>query len=151
MGCKWKWCRQLWVVSLKEKVLLEKEMATHSNSLAWRILWTEEPGGLQSMGLQGVAKKKKKKKKEKVLTSEPPATSSSILCCFSRTHVTVSCLGRCRRYPKNERRRDQKSLSLTMQNCHISPRILTIILRKTVLFYLIHHYPDLRAAAETVS
>ena len=95
--------------------------------------------------------KKKKKKKEKVLTSEPPATSSSILCCFSRTHVTVSCLGRCRRYPKNERRRDQKSLSLTMQNCHISPRILTIILRKTVLFYLIHHYPDLRAAAETVS
>ena len=31
---------------------LEKEMATHSNILAWRILWTEEPGGLQSMGLQ---------------------------------------------------------------------------------------------------
>ena len=31
---------------------LEKEMATHSSILAWRILWTEEPGGLQSMGLQ---------------------------------------------------------------------------------------------------
>ena len=31
---------------------LEKEMATHSCILAWRILWTEEPGGLQSMGLQ---------------------------------------------------------------------------------------------------
>ena len=29
---------------------LEKEMATHSSILAWRILWTEEPGGLQSMG-----------------------------------------------------------------------------------------------------
>ena len=29
---------------------LEKEMATHSNTLAWRIPWTEEPGGLQSMG-----------------------------------------------------------------------------------------------------
>ena len=29
---------------------LEKEMATHSSSLAWRIPWTEEPGGLQSMG-----------------------------------------------------------------------------------------------------
>ena len=31
---------------------LEKEMATHSSILAWRILWTEEPGGLQSLGLQ---------------------------------------------------------------------------------------------------
>ena len=31
---------------------LEKEMATHSSILAWRILWTEEPGGLQSIGLQ---------------------------------------------------------------------------------------------------
>ena len=31
---------------------LEKEMATHSNILAWRIPWTEEPGGLQSMGSQ---------------------------------------------------------------------------------------------------
>ena len=30
---------------------LEKEMATHSSILAWRIPWTEEPGGLQSMGL----------------------------------------------------------------------------------------------------
>ena len=33
---------------------LEKEMATHSSILAWEISWTEEPGGLQSMGLQGV-------------------------------------------------------------------------------------------------
>ena len=33
---------------------LEKEMATHSNILAWRIPWTEEPGGLQSIGLQRV-------------------------------------------------------------------------------------------------
>ena len=32
--------------------LLEKEMATHSSILAWRIPWTEEPGELQSMGLQ---------------------------------------------------------------------------------------------------
>ena len=31
---------------------LEKEMATHSSILAWRILWAEEPGGLQSMGSQ---------------------------------------------------------------------------------------------------
>ena len=33
---------------------LEKEMATHSCILAWKILWTEEPGGLQSMGSQRV-------------------------------------------------------------------------------------------------
>ena len=33
---------------------LEKRMATHSNVLAWRIPWTEEPGGLQSMGSQRV-------------------------------------------------------------------------------------------------
>ena len=33
---------------------LEKEMATHSNILAWKIPWTEEPGGLQSMGSQRV-------------------------------------------------------------------------------------------------
>ena len=32
--------------------LLEKEVATHSSILAWEIPWTEEPGGLQSMGLQ---------------------------------------------------------------------------------------------------
>ena len=31
---------------------LEKEMATHSGILAWRISWTENPGGLQTMGLQ---------------------------------------------------------------------------------------------------
>ena len=33
---------------------LEKEMATHSSILAWEISWTQEPGGLQSMGLQRV-------------------------------------------------------------------------------------------------
>ena len=34
--------------------MLEKEMATHSTILAWGILWTGEPGGLQSIGLQRV-------------------------------------------------------------------------------------------------
>ena len=33
---------------------LEREMATHSSTLAWEIAWTEEPGGLQSMGLQKI-------------------------------------------------------------------------------------------------
>ena len=42
------------VQSLGQEDILEKEMATHSSILAWRIPWTEEPGGLQSMGLQRV-------------------------------------------------------------------------------------------------
>ena len=36
------------------KIPLEEEMATHSNILAWEIPWAEEPGGLQSMGLQKI-------------------------------------------------------------------------------------------------
>ena len=43
-----------WVQSLGWEDALEKEMATHSHILAWKISWTEEPGGLQSMGLQRV-------------------------------------------------------------------------------------------------
>ena len=40
------------VQSLGQEDPLEERMATHSSVLAWRIPWTEEPGGLQSMGLQ---------------------------------------------------------------------------------------------------
>ena len=42
------------VRSLGQEDPLEKEMATHSSALAWRIPWMEEPGGLQSMGSQRV-------------------------------------------------------------------------------------------------
>ena len=42
------------VSSLGGEDLLEEEMATHCSILAWEIPWTEKPGGLQSMGLQGV-------------------------------------------------------------------------------------------------
>ena len=45
---------QTWVWSLGWDDLLEKEMATRANTLAWRIPWTEEPGRLQSMGSQRV-------------------------------------------------------------------------------------------------
>ena len=44
--------RETWVQSLGQEDPLEKEMATHSSTLAWKIPWMEEPGGLQSMGLQ---------------------------------------------------------------------------------------------------
>ena len=44
--------QETWVQSLDWEDPLEKEMATHSSVLPWRIPWTEEPGGLQSMGSQ---------------------------------------------------------------------------------------------------
>ena len=45
---------ETWVQSLGQEDPLEKEMATQSSTLAWEIPWTEEPGGLQPMGLQKV-------------------------------------------------------------------------------------------------
>ena len=46
--------QETWVRSLSQEDPLVKEMATHSSILAWRIPWTEEPGGLQSTGSQRV-------------------------------------------------------------------------------------------------
>ena len=46
--------RETWVRSLGWEDPLEKEMATHSSTLAWKIPWTEKPGRLQSMGSQRV-------------------------------------------------------------------------------------------------
>ena len=45
---------ETWVQSLGEEDLLEKEMAAYSSILAWKIPWREEPGRLESMGLQRV-------------------------------------------------------------------------------------------------
>ena len=42
------------VFVMQSKNTLDKEMATHSSTLAWKIPWMEEPGGLQSMGSQRV-------------------------------------------------------------------------------------------------
>ena len=44
--------QETWVQTLGQEDPLEKEIATHSSILAWRIPQTEEPGGLQSMGMQ---------------------------------------------------------------------------------------------------
>ena len=46
--------QEIWVQSLGREDPLGKEMATHSSVLAWKIPWIEEPGRLQSMGLQRV-------------------------------------------------------------------------------------------------
>ena len=46
--------QETWVQSLGQVDPLEKDITTHSSILSWEIPWTEEPGGLQSMGLQRV-------------------------------------------------------------------------------------------------
>ena len=46
--------QEIWVQSLSQEDPLEKEMATHSSILVWRISWTEQPGGLQSVESQRV-------------------------------------------------------------------------------------------------
>ena len=46
--------QETWIQSLGWEDPLEKKMATQYNILAWRVLWTEEPGGLQFMGSQRV-------------------------------------------------------------------------------------------------
>ena len=46
--------QEMWVQSLGQVNLLEKDITTHSSVLSWEISWTEEPGGPQSMGLQRV-------------------------------------------------------------------------------------------------
>ena len=46
--------QEMWVQSQGQEDPLEEEVATHSSILAWKIPWTEEPDGLQSMELQGV-------------------------------------------------------------------------------------------------
>ena len=46
--------RETWVLSLGQEDPLEKEMTTHSSTLAWKVPWTEEPGRLQSTGSQRV-------------------------------------------------------------------------------------------------
>ena len=48
--------QEMWVPSRGWEYLLEKEMATPSSILVWRIPWTEEPGGLQPMGSQSLTR-----------------------------------------------------------------------------------------------
>ena len=45
---------EMWIQTLGWEDLLEEDMASQCSILAWKIPWTEEPGGLQSMGLQRV-------------------------------------------------------------------------------------------------
>ena len=49
----------MWVQSLGREDPLEESLTTHSGILPWRIPWTEEPGGLQCMGLQSLTRLKR--------------------------------------------------------------------------------------------
>ena len=59
------------VPSVGEEGPLEKEMAPHATNLAWRIPWTEEPGGLQSMGSQRVGHDLAAKQQKETLLPGP--------------------------------------------------------------------------------
>ena len=51
-ACQFRRHKETWIRSLGQGDPLEEDMATHTSILAWEIPWTEEPGGLQSMGSQ---------------------------------------------------------------------------------------------------
>ena len=74
----------------KEMATLEKGILTHSSILAWRIPWTEEPGGLQSMGLQRVGHDRRDLACMQALEKEM-ATHSSILA--GESHGQKSLVG----------------------------------------------------------
>ena len=75
--------QETWVLSLGQEDPLEKERATHSSILAWRIPWTEEPGGLQSMGVARV---------EHDLVTKPPPPSPPKYMMFFRKVMTSKVL-----------------------------------------------------------
>ena len=68
--------QEMWVQSLGREDPLEEEMATHSNILAWEIPCTEEPGGLQSMGLQRVGHKWATNQQQQQQWKKPPGLFS---------------------------------------------------------------------------
>ena len=69
--------RETWVWSLGQEDPLEKEMAMHSSTLAWKIPWTQKPGGPQSMGSQRIR--------------HNWATSLSLYCSVAKSCPTLSC------------------------------------------------------------
>ena len=71
--------QEMWVWSLSQEDSLEEEMATHSSILAWRIPWTEEPGGLQSVGLKRVGHDWAQQQQSSARAGAPnPAASSKV-------------------------------------------------------------------------
>ena len=84
------------VQSLGLEEPLEKGMATHSRILAWEIPWTEEPGGLQSMGSKKESDMTEWLDNSKVHIAEPgiecPLTNTcSFQCCYYDPQILVPC------------------------------------------------------------
>ena len=92
--------QETWVRSLGREDPLEEEMETHSSIVALKIPWTEEPGGLQSMGsqrirhnwatetttpLEGCGKTQRKKKRNFSLSPQPTLSTGSILISSSQS------------------------------------------------------------------
>ena len=73
--------QETWIQSLGQEDLLKKGMATHPSILAWRILWTEDPSRLQSMGLQQVG--------HDWATNTDILTHGRSMLSFVRSHQTV--------------------------------------------------------------
>ena len=89
--------QETWVRSLGREDPLEEEMATHSRILTWKIPWTEEPGGLQSMGSQrgGHILANKWTVRSFHVYQDPSAaeiSSSRVICCHSGSNFSLPCL-----------------------------------------------------------
>ena len=87
--------RETWVRSLDWEDPLEKEMAIHSSTIAWKIPWTEEPGRLQSMGSQRVGHDwvtSRHVKSALYLGYVIRSMSSEFVCLPKRAEYVFSCL-----------------------------------------------------------
>ena len=85
--------QETWVQSLDQENPLEKEMATPSSILAWENLWTEEPGGLQSMGSQRVRQDLATKQQKLILSSV------CLYSLFSPIECSLPCIQLLKCYP----------------------------------------------------
>jgi len=85
--------QETWVQSLDQENPLEKEMATPSSILAWENLWTEEPGGLQSMGSQRVRQDLATKQQKLILSSV------CLYSLFSPIECSLPCIQLLKYYP----------------------------------------------------
>ena len=86
--------QETWVPSLGREAPLEKEMATHSRILAWRIPWTEEPGGIQSMGSQRVSQRTRLKRLSTYAASSCGVQGTCLPCrstCYHSVGAGVGC------------------------------------------------------------
>ena len=104
--------QETWIRTLSQEDPLEEEMATHPYVLAWEILWTEEPGGLQSMGSQSWTRLSDwahldswtlvcSLQKEKRMLTEKETVSKGLGCLSIFLTCGIACTGSEELLPKN--------------------------------------------------